>query len=134
MRNSVRYFPTGLKHSEHSLVVLQCCLFIALPVLYSRAVEERSGFFISLSPAPHTRLTFSRCSVGIYQMHGWVNAFWHQTSTSGLKDRLDGAEIGGSESGLEHHTIARERNVESLNYICGGRNSREEIDSGDLRK
>lgn len=99
-------------------------------MLYSRAIEERSGFFISLSPVPLTYLTFSRYSVDIYQMRGWVNAFWHQTSTSELKDRLDGAETGGSESGVEHHTIAGERNAASLNYICGGRNSREEIDSG----
>lgn len=82
---------------------------------------------------PHTRLTFSRYSVDIYQMREWVNGFWHKPSTSGLKDRLDGAEMGGRESGLEHHT-AWERNAESLNYICGSRNSSEEIDSGDPRK
>lgn len=107
-------------------------MFIALPVLCSQAIEERSGFFISLSSVPHACLTVSRYSVGIYQMCGWLNAFWHQTSTSGLKDRLDGAGMGGSESGLKHHTVAWERSTESLNYICGGWNSSKEIDSGDL--
>lgn len=63
-----------------------------------------------------------------------MNAFWHKISTSGLKDRVDGAEMRGSEIGQEHHTIAYKRNVESLNYICGSRNSREEIDSGDPRR
>lgn len=72
--------------------VSECCnLFIALPPNYSRAIEERrSDFLISLSSVLYTHLIFSRYSVDIYCVCGWVNAFWHRTSTSVLKDRLDG--------------------------------------------
>lgn len=60
-----------------------CCnLFIALPPHHSWAVEERrSGFLISVSSVLHTRLIFSRYSGDIYRVCGWVNAFWHKTST-----------------------------------------------------
>lgn len=51
-----------------------------------------------------------------------------------LKGRLDGTEMGSSEIGQEHYIIAWERHVARVNYICGSRNSREEMDSGDLRK
>lgn len=131
---SVQCFPTG--HQASLAFTCQSILqfVITLSPLYSQDVEKRSGFFISLSPVLHTHLIFSRCSVDIYRMSGWVNAFWHKTSTSVQKDRLDGAEMGGNEIGQEHHTIAQERNIVSLNYICGNRISREEMDFVDLRK
>lgn len=78
---AVQCFPTG--HSVFpALLVRVCCnLFIALPPHYSWAVEERSGFLISVSSVLHTRLIFSRYSVDIYRVCGRVNAFWHETST-----------------------------------------------------
>lgn len=57
-----------------------CRWFIALP---------ETGVFMSLSPV-------TRPSVDIYRTCGWGNTFGHKTSTPGLKDRLDGAERGGS--------------------------------------
>lgn len=61
-----------------------------------------------------------------------MNAFWHKTFTSGLEDRLDGAEMGGNETKQGCHTWGR--NIEPVNYSCSSRKSRGEIDSRDLGK